>query len=180
MRRRHARLGERYLYCEGDVPLLFTENETNDERAFGIPNLSPYVKDGINNYVVAGNHAAVNPEKTGTKSAADYQLTVGAGKTATLRLRLTDLEPHAIGDPFKSFEATFESRLAEADDFYKSIIPERASEDEALVMRQGAGRNAVDQAVFLFRCPQMARRTRCRSAEARRTVQCAIATGSTW
>ena len=146
----HPRLGERYLYCEGDVPLLFTENETNDERAFGIPNLSPYVKDGINNYVVAGNHAAVNPEKTGTKSAADYQLTVGAGKTATLRLRLTDLEPRAIGDPFKGFEATFESRLAEADDFYKSIIPERASEDEALVMRQGLAGMLWTKQYFFF------------------------------
>ena len=48
----HAELGERYLYCEGDVPLLFTENETNNERIFGTPNASPYVKDGINNYVI--------------------------------------------------------------------------------------------------------------------------------
>jgi hypothetical protein len=53
------------LYCEEDVPLLFTENETNNERIFGTSNLSPYVKDGINNYVIAGNHSAVNPEKAG-------------------------------------------------------------------------------------------------------------------
>jgi hypothetical protein len=79
----HAQLGERYLYCEGDVPLLFTENETNNERIFGTPNLSPYVKDGINNYVVAGNQGAVNPTKAGTKSAAEYQLTLGAGRTAS-------------------------------------------------------------------------------------------------
>src|SRR5271169_6068731 len=132
----HLQLGERYFYCEGDVPLLFTENETNNERIFGTPNLSPYVKDGINNYVVAGNQNAVNPEKAGTKFAADYQLTVGAGKTATVRLRLTDLAPHAIGDPFKSFDTTLRTRLREADDFYKSITPECAGEDEALVMRQ--------------------------------------------
>jgi Glycosyl hydrolase family 63 C-terminal domain len=146
----HARLGERYLYCEGDVPLLFTENETNNERIFDIPNLTPYVKDGINNYVVAGNHAAVNPEKTGTKSAADYQLNVGAGKTAIIRLRLTDLEPRAIGDPFKGFEATIKSRLAEADDFYKSIIPERASEDEVLVIRQGLAGMLWTKQYFFF------------------------------
>jgi Glycosyl hydrolase family 63 C-terminal domain len=146
----HAQLGERYLYCEGDVPLLFTENETNNERAFGTPNSSPYVKDGINNYVVAGSHAAVNPEKTGTKSAADYQLAVGAGQTTTLRLRLTDVEPRAIGDPFKDFEATLRSRLAEADDFYKSIIPERASEDEALVMRQALAGMLWTKQYFFF------------------------------
>ena len=87
----HAQLGERYLYCEGDVPLLFTENETNNERIFGTPNTSPYVKDGINEYVVQGNHNSVNPAKTGTKSAAHYQLNVGAGQTAIVRLRLSDL-----------------------------------------------------------------------------------------
>src|SRR5271165_5925978 len=62
----HADMGERYLYCEGDVPLLFTENETNNERLFGTPNASAYVKDGINNYVVQGNYNSVNPKKTGT------------------------------------------------------------------------------------------------------------------
>ena len=123
----HADLGERYLYCEGDVPLLFTENETNNERIFGQPNASPYVKDGINNYVVHGNHNAVNPAKTGTKSAAHYQLNVGAGQTATIRLRLSDLAPAAMGDPFKNFDETMQTRQREADEFYKSITPTRVS-----------------------------------------------------
>src|SRR5271155_4706013 len=63
------------------------EHETNTERIFGTANMSPYVKDGINNYVVNGNDHAVNPENSGTKSSAHYQLNVGAGKTATIRLR---------------------------------------------------------------------------------------------
>ena len=29
------------LYCEGTVPLLFTENETNTARLFGTPNRAP-------------------------------------------------------------------------------------------------------------------------------------------
>jgi hypothetical protein len=111
-----ADLGERYLYCEGDVPLLFTENETNNERLFGTPNASRYVKDGINNYVVQGNHDSVNPEKTGTKTAAHYHLNVGAGKTATIRLRLSNVAPAAMGDPFKSHldagECAADPRLA--------------------------------------------------------------------
>ena len=146
----HDQLGKRYLYCEGDVPLLFTENETNTERTFGTPNLSPYVKDGINNYVVAQNLSAVNPEKEGTKSAADYQLTVEAGKTATIRLQLTDLAPDGIGDPFNSFAATLQTRLDEADAFYKSIAPERASEDEALVMRQAMAGMLWNKQYFFF------------------------------
>ena len=62
----HPRLGTRYLYCEGDTPLLFTENETNTQRIFGTPNQSAYVKDGINDTIVHGREGAVNPEKTGT------------------------------------------------------------------------------------------------------------------
>jgi hypothetical protein len=103
--------------------LLFTENESNNERLFGRPNDSPYVKDGINNYVVQGNHEAVNPEKTGSKSAAHYKVNVGAGKTATIRVRLNDLAPAEMGDPFKSFVEVMQARRSEADAFYKSINP---------------------------------------------------------
>ncbi len=146
----HAQLGERYLYCEGDVPLLFTENETNNERVFGIANSSLHVKDGINNYVVTGNHNAVNPEKVGTKSAAHYQLSVGAGKTATIRLRLTDLAPNSIGDPFNSFDATLQTRRGEADAFYRSITPGHAGEDEALVLRQALAGMLWSKQYFFF------------------------------
>jgi hypothetical protein len=132
----HALLGERYLYCEGDVPLLFTENETNNERIFGTANASPYVKDGINNYVVHGKQDAVNPQNTGTKAAAHYQVNVGAGKTATIRLRLSDMAPAALRDPFNSFAEIMQGRRREADEFYRAIKPARVSEDEALVMRQ--------------------------------------------
>jgi hypothetical protein len=146
----HAELGERYFYCEGDVPLLFTENETNNERIFGTSNASRYVKDGINNYVVQGNDHSVNPEKTGTKSAAHYQLIVGAGQTATVRLRLSDLAPAAMGDPFKSFAEIMEIRQREANEFYKSITPARVSQDEALVMRQALAGMLWSKQFFFF------------------------------
>src|SRR5271167_3642915 len=132
----HAQLGERYLYCESAAQLLFTENETNNERIFGKPNASPYVKDGINNYVVQGKREAINPENTGTKAAAHHRVTIDAGQTATIRLRLTDLAPAAMGDPFKSFAEIMHARQSEADEFYQAITPERIGEDEARVMRQ--------------------------------------------
>ena len=138
------------LYCEGDVPLLFTENETNNERLFGTPNASRYVKDGINSYVVQGNRNSVNPEKTGTKSAAHYQLIVGAGQTATIRLRLSDLAPAAMGEPFKSFAEIMQTRQREADEFYKSITPPRVSQDEALVMRQALAGMLWSKQFFFF------------------------------
>jgi hypothetical protein len=132
----HAQLGERYLYCDGDAPLLFTENETNNERIFATSNASPFVKDAINDYVVHGRREAVNPDQRGTKTAVHYQVSVGAGKTATIRLRLSDLAPAAIGDPFHSFAETMQTRQREADEFYRAITPERVGEDEARVMRQ--------------------------------------------
>src|SRR5215469_3064448 len=132
----HAELGDRYLYCEGEAPLLFTENETNNWRLFGGQNASPYVKDGINNYVVQGDKSAVNPERTGTKCSAHYDLTVAAGKTSTIRLRLSNRAPDAIGDPFKNFASIMDMRKVEADEFYKAITPPRLSADQGLVMRQ--------------------------------------------
>jgi hypothetical protein len=132
----HTLLGERYLYCQGDVPLLFTENETNNQRIFGTSNAGPYVKDGINNYVVDGKQNAINPQNTGTKAAAHYQVEVGTGKTVTIRLRLSEMAPATLRDPFDSFAEIMQDRQREADEFYRSITPKRVSEDGARVMRQ--------------------------------------------
>ena len=125
------------LTCEGRPVLLFTENETNTERIFGTPNQSPYVKDGFDNYVVHGQHAAVNPEQTGTKAAALYPLNIDAGATAVLKLRLSPAPAESREKPFgKSFDEIFEARQHEADLFYQSVTPPSATEDEARVMRQ--------------------------------------------
>jgi len=132
----HVILGDRYLYVEGEPQILFTENETNNQRIFGTSNNSPWVKDGIHNYVIHGKQEAVNPEHIGTKAAAQYQLNVGPGQTTTLRLRLSELAPDVAGDPFANFNETMQTRRSEADEFYQGITPERVSEDEALVLRQ--------------------------------------------
>ncbi len=139
-----AKLGERYLYCEGKAPLLFTENETNTQRIFGVPNRTPYVKDSINNYIVHGQQGAVNPERKGTKVAAHYQLTINPGMSQIVRLRLSDVSPPTLagGDnaelsPFGLwFESTLKARRDEADEYYATVIPPSLSADAANVMRQ--------------------------------------------
>jgi hypothetical protein len=146
----HPVLGERYLYCEGKASLLFTENETNNERIFGSSNASPYVKDGINDYVVHEKQNAVNPDGRGTKAAAHYQANVGAGKTTTFRLRLSNLRPAAMGDAFNGFTETLQTRQREADEFYRSLTPERISEDEARVMRQALAGMLWSKQYFCF------------------------------
>jgi hypothetical protein len=129
----HPTLGERFLSCEGAATLLFTENETNTERLFGAPNRTPYVKDGINNYVVHGSQTAVNPAQEGTKASAHYLLEVGAGKSKTIRLRLHEA---ALTGPFSEFDATMKARRTEADEFYATVIPRSLNADAANVMRQ--------------------------------------------
>jgi hypothetical protein len=131
----HPLLGTYALYCDGDVPLLFTENETNNVRLFPqYPNPSPYVKDGINDAVLQGRQTAVNPEQQGTKASAHYRQMVGPGQLMTVRLRLTSQGPTI---PFGSaFAETFAVRLKEADEFYRSVTPPSISPDEANVMRQ--------------------------------------------
>jgi hypothetical protein len=141
----HPVLGEYCLWCEGDVPLLFTENETNNVRLFpDHPSAGPYVKDGINNYVVGGQQAAVNPAGSGTKVAAHYRAVVGPCQSLKVRLRLSDrasaLKRQEVngGDlPLGTgFDETLAARLRDADEFYRLVTPSSVSPDAANVMRQ--------------------------------------------
>jgi hypothetical protein len=133
----HAHLGCRYLYGDSDAVPLFTENETNAAKLFGKENAAPYVKDGINDWLVGGRADAVNPSLAGTKAALHYRLEIPAGGQAEIRLRLTDIAPTALkGAMGKDADAAFQARLAEADAFYAGITPSGLSADEALVIRQ--------------------------------------------
>jgi hypothetical protein len=129
----HPSLGEYTLHCEGATELLFTENESNNEKLWGQPNPTPYVKDAFHRYVISGESDAVNPAKTGTKAAAHYLLDIPAGGSKVLRVRL---RTKAAADAFTTFDQTFDSRLAEANEFYDRITPTNLSEDERRVHRQ--------------------------------------------
>src|SRR5947207_13978862 len=129
----HAELGGFLAHCDGNPRMLFTENDTNNERLFGTPNATPYVKDAFNTYVVAGRHDAINPNQTGTKAAAHYQLNLGAGETQVIRLRLSNA---ASRNPFGQFDQILEERRREAEAFYRTITPTRVGEDAVNVMRQ--------------------------------------------
>jgi hypothetical protein len=136
----HQDLGEWLLYVEAGVSLRFCENETNSERLFGTPNAHPYVKDGINDFVVGGDVNAVNPAQTGTKVAAHHVLQLEAGQSASIRLRLarrSATQDSNLKDPLGAgFDRTLNARRVEADEFYRTVIPADLSSDEALVMRQ--------------------------------------------
>jgi Glycosyl hydrolase family 63 C-terminal domain len=132
------KLGEYYLYCDRVVPLLFTENETNQELLFSTANANPYTKDGINDYIINGQQEAINSTQIGTKVSPHYELTVEAGATEVVRLRLTNIAPDLIGDAMGNFSDIFAARLQEADEFYESITPKsvRADGDRYNIYRQ--------------------------------------------
>ena len=134
---RHWELGEYVLYCAGADELLFTENQTNNERIYGVPSPSPYVKDAFHEYVVHAKREAVNPAATGTKAAARYVRSIDAGKTITLELRLAAAtDEHLLEDPFADFDASLTKCKEEADEFYDVALPKELSADEKLVSRQ--------------------------------------------
>jgi hypothetical protein len=132
----HPELGVRRLYIAGRNPVLFTENETNESRVFNRPNANRFVKDGINDFILHGCRDAVNPLQVGTKAATLCRVTIEPGATVTQWLRLSDLAPRELSDPFADAEATLAWRRREADEFYATVIPPTATPDEASVARQ--------------------------------------------
>jgi Mannosylglycerate hydrolase MGH1-like glycoside hydrolase domain len=128
--------GQRWLYCDGEPQLLFTDNETNTQRLYGYPNASRYVKDAFHRFLIDGDRDAVNPAGAGTKAAALYRLDVQPGETVTLRLRLNDREPGVMAPFGSTFDDLFATRRREADEFYDSVLPARLSADSKQVARQ--------------------------------------------
>jgi hypothetical protein len=129
--------GPRWLMAEGSPRLLFTDNETNFARLFGVENRSSYLKDAFHDYLIR-NEGTVNQEETGTKAAALYRLEIPPGGSATVRLRLTDQEPARSADSAfgHEFDGIFKARITEADEFYARCVSRKPADDGRSVQRQ--------------------------------------------
>jgi hypothetical protein len=126
--------GKRWLDIEQSPELLFTENDDNEVLLYNVQGTTPFVKDGINDYVVHGKRDAVNPERKGTKAAAHYRTKIAAGTSFSVRLRFSNQQQT---DPFgEEFERIWQQRRAEADEFYGAVAPAMLSNDARNVMRQ--------------------------------------------
>jgi len=162
----HLELGTYELHCENTEKFLFTENESNFERLWGIPNPSPHVKDSINDAILLNRIELVNPEKIGTKAAAHYQFTIAPSEIRTIRLRLRKIDNHhsrgvlvaslsqthssaltGASRPslptgareratFSNFDEIFVTRKAEADEFYNAIAPANLTTEHKAIQRQ--------------------------------------------
>jgi hypothetical protein len=132
----HPTLGRRWLICDGNATsVLYTDNDTNFERAFGVKNARPFVKDAFGRYLINNDPTAVNPKRTGTKAAFHFVSLMEPGATETIRLRLTDMPGSLKIDPV-AFDAIFDQRIGEADQFYRELLPASALDEDRLIQRR--------------------------------------------
>ena len=132
----HRSLEDMYLYGRGNAELLFTENESNNDRLWDTANPSPWVKDAFHDYLINGEHQAVNPSPRGSKFAAVYHLSAAAGETVSIELVLSN---KALSDPFADSPSLFEQRRDEANRFYSELLPDATKEDHAIMRQAFAG-----------------------------------------
>jgi hypothetical protein len=140
-------LGTRYLYAEAGGEPLFTDNETNWPRFgrdAGVGNA--YYKDGFHRHIV-NREDAVNPARIGTKSCLHYKYTVPPGKSVSLKLRLT---PEQLSKPLWNTDQIIDERRREADEFYESIHPSKATPDECRIQRQALSGLLWTKQIYLF------------------------------
>jgi hypothetical protein len=132
----HPTLGACYLYGRHIARVLYTENESNAQRLWNVPNAAPYVKDAFHRRIVNGEEGAVNPERTGTKVGAWHELTVEPGQSVTIGLTLT---AQALAAPFDRREVIFAKREAEAGVFYEDLLAEADPQDMRILRQALAG-----------------------------------------
>jgi hypothetical protein len=167
----HSELGIFRLHCSGEPQLLFCENETNVRRLYGTSEAIGFFKDAFHEFVVDGSKGAVNPQHTGTKAAAWYQLSVAPKGSACLRLRLVaergmKLESGApkrngagapnksSGSMFTDFDSLLEQRRREADEFYSELQKDISDPDARNVQRQALAGMIWSKQFFYYDVPQ--------------------------
>ncbi len=139
-------LGPHVLELPEGAEILFTNNETNTDRVFGVPSRSPYVKDAFHRRIVQGETAAVNPARTGTKACGWMRFDVEPGQSASMTMRLG---PEG-GKKKKSFDDVVDLRRREADEFYATIHPPQATPEEQSVQRQAFAGMIWTKQSYLF------------------------------
>jgi hypothetical protein len=121
----------------GQVPYLFTENETNHASFGSTATTNPPSKDAFHRFIIKGERGAVSPADSGTKAAPHFRFLVPPDSTITLRCRIVRAGHEGGVHGFEHFEETFHARREECDLFYQEVIPKDISEDERMICRQG-------------------------------------------
>jgi len=129
---RHREQDTYWLWSDQGKELLFCENETNNPKLYQYNDGKKYPKDGINDYIIHQSKT-VNPDRGGTKCAVNFDLTIPAHQSKSIRLRLNKKQQQ---DSFADFDAIFSQRIAEADAFYDELQSGISSSEERMIQRQ--------------------------------------------
>jgi hypothetical protein len=148
---KHATLGDYHFYADENPNFLFSENDTNPGRVFNQLDARGYFKDAFHDFVISGQQSAINPDHTGTKAAAHYKLTLSAGESRTIRIRLAN---RTINDPFDDFDAIFAERRREADEFYADLQHDLADADARNIQRQAFAGMIWSKQFFYYDVPE--------------------------
>jgi hypothetical protein len=132
----HDGLGRYSLYGQQKGALLFTDNDSNNERLWGGMNATLFVKDAFHRHVVESATDAINPACTGTKFALWRKVTLASGERAEIDLVLT---ARSEAQPFDRFDAILAEREQEAGAFYDNLFCEGSSEDKRILRQAFAG-----------------------------------------
>ena len=146
----HPKLGDYHCYFEGDPNLLFCENDTNVARLYGETS-SVHSKDAFHEYLIDGNHHAVNPLQNGTKSAGHFNFIIPAHDKVEVCIRLTK---GSCKQPFKDFSEVFDARLSEADEFYAELQTDLVENDAKLIQRQALAGMIWSKQFYYYDIPQ--------------------------
>jgi hypothetical protein len=131
----HPKLGQFLFTMDGgNTELLFTENATNTERLWQWAGKNRFYKDAFHRYLINGEKTAINPNNQGTKACAVYRMSLKGGEARTFHFRLCragspDIRP-------ADYDRMFDTRIAEADEFYSRLAPPGCAEELRNVQRQ--------------------------------------------
>jgi len=140
-----------YLYGSPHGTPLFTNNDSNREILWNIPNETPYVKDAFHRYLIQKETKAVNPQRKGTKAAIHYFFpSIAPGKSAIVQLRLTNKKKD---NPLEDVKEIIEKRKKEADLFYEDIHPANATEEEKAIQRQALAGMIWNKQIYIYDVP---------------------------
>jgi hypothetical protein len=145
-----AQLEAYYFYFQKTANVLFTENETNTERLYNIPNKSPFVKDAFHNAVLKNEFTLFNIKKNGTKCSPLYSFNIESESSVTIKLRLSK---QPLRDPLNNeFDEIFARRIKEADEFYNQLIKSQ-NEDLKNIQRQAFAGMLWNKQFYYFDIP---------------------------
>jgi hypothetical protein len=145
-----SRLGPHRLELPSGVDVFFTDNETNATEVYGprARSRSRYVKDAFHRRVVNGELDAVNPQLRGTRACARQKFVVPAGGSVSMRMRLS---PSAMAPMSgEQMDEVVRLRRSEADEFYDSMHPAKATPIERQIQRQAWAGMTWSKQSYLF------------------------------